>query len=359
MTENLHYSINCYLKRLKTSSWIKNETYKFAFANFIFRNVKWTMSDEEIVEILKQSQEIKYTARDRGIQFIKKSPMDLHEVITLNDVRIFRRIMEESFEASDCTGRKVSFTGLSAWAGSLLPDKLFPIPMKKFDLTIDYLFGTADEKVPKTGKQYIQFCQPYMEKTMKIIDSYPIEDILLKEWNKFYLENPDLKIPQKEQLSLVDKVWLAQDFHLYVMREILKISPSKKKIKKALPEIQQEENMLEVSEGGRRLIQHYKIERNNSIIRKKKLLAIKKNPNLNCFVCNFSFFQKYGEPGSGFIEAHHLNPLSSSDSARITSLDEIILVCSNCHRMLHRNNFSIDPESLRRLLEESGKVALH
>jgi hypothetical protein len=40
--------------------------------------------------------------------------------------------------------------------------------------------------------------------------------------------------------------------------------------------------------------------------------------------------------GEGFIEAHHLEPIGSWDGGTPTSADGLIAVCSNCHRMIHR-----------------------
>jgi len=40
--------------------------------------------------------------------------------------------------------------------------------------------------------------------------------------------------------------------------------------------------------------------------------------------------------GEDFIECHHTRPLSELLKERPTRIGEIALVCSNCHRMLHR-----------------------
>jgi predicted HNH restriction endonuclease len=40
--------------------------------------------------------------------------------------------------------------------------------------------------------------------------------------------------------------------------------------------------------------------------------------------------------GQGFIEVHHVIPLSQSAGPRRTDLDDLLLVCSDCHRMIHR-----------------------
>jgi len=72
---------------------------------------------------------------------------------------------------------------------------------------------------------------------------------------------------------------------------------------------------------------------------------------MNCEVCSFSFFEAYGFLGEGFIEAHHINPLHKGDGQRVTKKEDIKLVCSNCHRMLHRRVNDLTLEELRVIIE--------
>ncbi|MCE5247833.1 HNH endonuclease [bacterium] len=58
---------------------------------------------------------------------------------------------------------------------------------------------------------------------------------------------------------------------------------------------------------------------------------------MRCSICGFSFESVYGKLGRGFIECHHVVPLAQSAGSRKTSLEDLVLVCSNCHRMLHRD----------------------
>ncbi|GAE32694.1 hnh endonuclease [Halalkalibacter hemicellulosilyticusJCM 9152] len=57
---------------------------------------------------------------------------------------------------------------------------------------------------------------------------------------------------------------------------------------------------------------------------------------LFCEICNFDFYKKYGELGGDFIEGHHTIPVSELEEGHKTNVKDIVLVCSNCHRMLHR-----------------------
>lgn len=85
-------------------------------------------------------------------------------------------------------------------------------------------------------------------------------------------------------------------------------------------------------------------ERNTAINKKKKEKYLKENGKLECEVCGFDFNKFYGKIGYGFIECHHRTPLSKINRETHTHLNDLGLVCSNCHRMLHReiNSLSID-----------------
>lgn len=65
---------------------------------------------------------------------------------------------------------------------------------------------------------------------------------------------------------------------------------------------------------------------------------------LNCQACGFNFEKKYGELGKKFIEVHHLIPLYVENNDRIVNPEtDLVCLCSNCHRMIHRiNNVDYD-----------------
>jgi 5-methylcytosine-specific restriction endonuclease McrA len=56
-----------------------------------------------------------------------------------------------------------------------------------------------------------------------------------------------------------------------------------------------------------------------------------------CMVCEFDFNAFYGPDYSvGYIEVHHTKPLSSLRGERVTKIEDLVLLCSNCHRVIHR-----------------------
>jgi predicted HNH restriction endonuclease len=67
-------------------------------------------------------------------------------------------------------------------------------------------------------------------------------------------------------------------------------------------------------------------------------LAASADGRLCCEVpgCGFDFESVYGDIGRDFAEVHHLMPLSDMSSPTVTRLEDLAVVCSNCHRMIHR-----------------------
>lgn len=105
-------------------------------------------------------------------------------------------------------------------------------------------------------------------------------------------------------------------------------------------------------EGKRRLRKHIYRERNQSVIRKAKEKFKEKNDGkVYCEVCDFDFYEIYGKIGEDFIEGHHTIPVSELSEGHKTKVEDIALVCSNCHRMLHRKRPWLTKEQLKRLLK--------
>lgn len=74
-----------------------------------------------------------------------------------------------------------------------------------------------------------------------------------------------------------------------------------------------------------------------------------------CTVCNFNFEKFYGAHGKDFIEVHHLKPISTFEQQRIIDPQtDLAPVCSNCHRMLHRNkDHVLSIEELRTIIKRA------
>lgn len=95
---------------------------------------------------------------------------------------------------------------------------------------------------------------------------------------------------------------------------------------------------------------HKFYERDGSINQRKKDIILKKYGCLKCEACGFDFKEIYGQIGTGYIECHHRKPLSELGTETQTTLDDLALVCSNCHRMIHRQLNTISVETLRGII---------
>ena len=93
---------------------------------------------------------------------------------------------------------------------------------------------------------------------------------------------------------------------------------------------------------------HYLIERPSSAQIKK----IKKELGYICQSCSFDFQKVYGEIGKEYIEAHHLIPMSElkKGETRTLTKKDFAVLCSNCHRMIHKLTDSSDLEKLKNLI---------
>ena len=65
--------------------------------------------------------------------------------------------------------------------------------------------------------------------------------------------------------------------------------------------------------------------------------VVMKRDKWKCQACGFDFEKVYGERGHEFIEVHHLVPLYTRGGETTINLDDLVCLCSNCHRMVHRS----------------------
>ena len=94
---------------------------------------------------------------------------------------------------------------------------------------------------------------------------------------------------------------------------------------------------------------HRERERNPRLVTNTTRAALSKHGRLFCRACGFDFREPYGDLGEGFIECHHLLPLSVAQQSK-PKLKDIALLCSNCHRMVHRHRPWLKMDKLTSLL---------
>jgi hypothetical protein len=99
--------------------------------------------------------------------------------------------------------------------------------------------------------------------------------------------------------------------------------------------IQTQDDENTYTEGKEKFVTHKYYERNPQLSRKEKEIVLNDKGYLSCEVCGFDFYEIYGERGYGFIECHHNKPVSEMEGEGEVLLEDLSLLCSNCHRMIH------------------------
>lgn len=92
---------------------------------------------------------------------------------------------------------------------------------------------------------------------------------------------------------------------------------------------------------------HRVTERNQSLSKRVKQLQ-----GYVCKACGFNFEARYGEIGKEFIESHHTVPISSLNKVKIQldPMQDFTVLCSNCHRMIHRIKPTPTLEEFKKIL---------
>lgn len=105
-------------------------------------------------------------------------------------------------------------------------------------------------------------------------------------------------------------------------------------------------------EGALLFRQHKFRERNRDVVRRKKEQALRRDGVLRCETCDFVFALVYGELGANYIECHHVTPLAELKPGQRTRLEDLALLCANCHRMIHQGG------KTRTISELKGIIAI-
>ena len=132
------------------------------------------------------------------------------------------------------------------------------------------------------------------------------------------------------------------------IRDLVSLNDTLPQIEGILPDEQE-------AEEGRVLTRLHRFrERDPAIVGRKKQRTLKEQKALACEGCQFDFEKSYGDRGHGFIECHHTKPLSElSSQGGTTKISDLSLVCSNCHRMIHKSRPWLSIAQLQDLVKQS------
>jgi 5-methylcytosine-specific restriction protein A len=112
----------------------------------------------------------------------------------------------------------------------------------------------------------------------------------------------------------------------------------------------------EFPEGRILTLLHKRRERNPKLAAKKKAAVLTAAGRLECEVCGFDFAARYGRLGEGFSECHHKVPLATLGAVQKTRITDLVIVCANCHRMIHRSKPMMSVTQIRDLIAKPPVV---
>ncbi|WP_062628216.1 HNH endonuclease [Falsihalocynthiibacter arcticus] len=109
----------------------------------------------------------------------------------------------------------------------------------------------------------------------------------------------------------------------------------------------------DTKEGKEKYVRHKTRERDPAVVKAKKDEFQKEHGRVFCEACGFDFKKTYGARGDAFIECHHNVPLHSILGETQTKTSDLTLLCSNCHRMVHRKKDWLTLPQLKSLMERN------
>lgn len=70
-----------------------------------------------------------------------------------------------------------------------------------------------------------------------------------------------------------------------------------------------------------------------------------------CEICEFDFSQQYGEFARNCVDVHHIEALAGAGHKGVTNtVDDVLVVCPNCHRALHNYKNPANWKAFRKLV---------
>jgi len=216
-------------------------------------------------------------------------------------------------------------------------------------IALDFYF-TYRNSIPSKGSNEIQELSNVLQLLGQKIFSSSTRSMSFRNVNGVYMKlmnfrrlDPEYISDGKRGLSrgsnVDEQVW--KEFsnnqeQCHLVAEAIKESLNNPAIEKLLDEYDWDDNIQDAPEGRLLTRIHIARERNSKLIASKKKRAMAKYGRLYCEVCGFDFVAHYGKRGEGFIECHHIEPVTSFNEDHRTHINDLILICANCHRIIHR-----------------------
>ncbi|AWM92328.1 hypothetical protein DJ564_16635 [Pseudomonas sp. 31-12] len=112
----------------------------------------------------------------------------------------------------------------------------------------------------------------------------------------------------------------------------------------------------EYAEGSLQMTTHRRRERAKGVSLQLKNERFSQTEKLECEACGVDFYALYGTDGFRVIECHHQIPLAHADHKGKTNVEDLALLCANCHRLAHTSESLYLTQALRQYVQgKAGK----
>jgi len=114
-----------------------------------------------------------------------------------------------------------------------------------------------------------------------------------------------------------------------------------------------ESQYINAIEGGRKLVVHLRVERDPGMAKEAVRRHVRDSGPV-CKLCALDFSRRYQMGAREHcLEAHHKLPLSLRLAASRTNLEDFLVVCPSCHRVIHKVR-AFDEASLATVMRKVG-----
>lgn len=196
---------------------------------------------------------------------------------------------------------------------------------------LDILDGRTDDKFSQIVRNLTGTERPFVKNGFISRESGRNKPLFITEKGRTLLQNKQNFI----------KYLFTNDFDIHdIINGFRSINHADNRDKK----IEFVDENLTISEGKEKIIETKSYQRSNKL-RNIAIEHYTQKGRIKCKACCFDFESFYGEHGRGFIEIHHQKPvfMFGEDEFKKTiesALQNVIPVCANCHRMIHRKTTS-------------------
>jgi len=97
---------------------------------------------------------------------------------------------------------------------------------------------------------------------------------------------------------------------------------------------------------------HKNREADPLVNRIKKEMVLTNSKSLRCEVCGYNSVSVFGELGNDFMEIHYNKELKAEPGLEASSMEDFIIVCSNCHKALDKNFGLLNADDLRKIIRK-------